>query len=96
MEEESSKLLCINIHRVLFEFERLPFGVKVVPAIFLQVVDTTLSGFDFVVAYLDDILMKSQSLGEHKEHVHKVFTKIQDYRFKLKESKCDFFMEKIK
>ena len=39
--------------------------------------------------------MKSQSLGKHKEHVHKVFAKIQDYGFKLKESNCDFFMEKI-
>ena len=58
--------------------------------------DTMLSGFDFAVAYLDDILIKSQSLGEHKEHVYKVFAKIQDYGFKLKESKCDIFMEKIK
>ena len=58
--------------------------------------DTMLSGLDFVVAYLDDILMKSKSIIEHKELVHKVFTKIQDYCFKLKETKCDFFMEKIK
>ena len=43
--------------------------------------DTMLSCFDFAVAYLDDILMKSQRLGEHKEHIHKVFTKIQDYEF---------------
>ena len=96
VEEESSKLLCINTHYGLFKFERLPFGVKVAPTIFQQVMDTMLSGFDFAVAYLDDILMKIQSLGKHKEHVHKVFAKIQDHGFKLKESKCDFFMEKIK
>ena len=35
--------------------------------------------------------MKSKTITEHKEHVHKVFTKIQDYGFKLKETKCDFF-----
>ena len=55
-----------------------------------------MNGFDFAVSYLDDILMKSQSLGEHKEYVHKVFAKIQDYGFKLKESKRDFLMEKIR
>ena len=41
--------------------------------------------------------MKNKSLIEHKEHVHKVFTKIQNYGFKFKETKYDFFfMEKIK
>ena len=71
-------------------------GVKVAPAIFQQVMDTMLSDLDFTIAYLDNILMNIQNVEQHKEHVHKVFSKIQDYGFKLKESKCDFFMEKIK
>ena len=33
VDEECSKLLCINTHRGLFNFERLPFGVKATPAI---------------------------------------------------------------
>ena len=76
VEEESSKLLCINTHWGLFKFERLLFGIKVAPANFQQVMNTMPSGFDFAVAYLDYILMKSQSLGKHKEHVHKVFAKM--------------------
>ena len=31
VEENSSKLLCINTHRSLFKFERLPFRIKAVP-----------------------------------------------------------------
>ena len=96
VEVVSSKLLCINTHRGLYKLERLPFGDKVAPAIFQQVMDTMLSSLDFALAYLDDILMKSKSKTEHKEHVHKVFTKIHDYGCKLKETKYDFFMEKIK
>ena len=65
VEEESSKLLCINTHCRLYRFELLPFRVKVAPAIFHQVMDTMLSGLDFSVAYLDDILMNSKSLVEH-------------------------------
>ena len=96
VEEESLKLLWINTHCGLYKFEHLPFGVKVALAIFQQVIDPMLSGLDFMVVYFDDILMKSKSIIKHKEHVHKVFTKIQDFGFKLKETKCDFFMEKIK
>ena len=49
----------MQTHRGQLKFERLSFGVKVALAIFLQVMDTMLSGFDFAVACLDDILMKS-------------------------------------
>ena len=78
------------MHHGLYKFERLPFGVKVVPAIFQQVMDTILSGLDFAVGYFDDILMKSKSIIKHKEHVYKVFfTKIQDHGFKLKDTKCE-------
>ena len=96
MEEEWSKLLCINTRRELYKFWCLPFGVKVAPAIFQQVTDTMLSDLNFTVAFLDDILMYSQNVEQQKEHVHKVFSRIQEYGFELKESKCDFFMEKIK
>ena len=53
------------------------------PATFRQVMDTILSGLDFSVAYLDDILMNSKSIVEHKDHVHKVFAKIQVYGFEI-------------
>ena len=96
MEEECFKLLCINTHRELYKFRCLTFRVKVVPAIFQQVMNTMLSDLDLVVAYLDNILMNSQNVEQHQEHVYKVFSRIQEYGFKLKESKCDFFMEKIK
>ena len=62
VEEEFSKLLCINTHWGLHKFGRLPFSVKVAPTIFQQIMDTMLSDLDFVVAYLDDILMNSQNV----------------------------------
>ena len=55
VEENSSKLLCINTHRGLYKFDGLVFGIKVAPAIFQQVMDTMLGDFDSPFAYLDDI-----------------------------------------
>ena len=96
VEEKILKQLFINTHLRLYKFERLTFGVKVAPAIFQQVMDTMQSGLDFSVVYLDDILMNKKRLIEHKDHVHKVFAKIRDNGFKIKETYCDFVMAKIK
>ena len=65
LEEVNSKLLSITMLCGLYKFEHLPFEVKVMPAIFQQVMDTMLRGLDFLVAYLDDILMNSESVVEH-------------------------------
>ena len=61
VEKNSSKLLCINTHRGLYTFDRLVFGIKVSPAISVQVRDTMLGGFDFTFAYLDDIVISSKT-----------------------------------
>ena len=96
VQEESSKLLCIATHKGLFKFNRLAFGIKVAPAIFQQVIDTMLSGLDFSIGYLDDILMKSESIDQHRKHVFQVFERIREYGFTLKDTKCEFFLDKIK
>ena len=51
VEKERLKLLCINTHHGLYKFERLPFGLKVVSAIFQHVKYTMLNGLDFLVTY---------------------------------------------
>ena len=61
------------------------------PAVFQQVMDSMLCELEFVMSYLDDILMNSQSVEQHKAHVYEVFKRIQDDGFKLKEEKCDYY-----
>ncbi len=55
-----------------------------------------LNGLVFAIAYLDNILMNSSDKEQHKSHVHQVVKHIQDYGFKLKDGKCEFFLRKIK
>ena len=94
--QESSKLLCINTHRGLYKYTRLAFGAKVAPTIFLQVMDTMLGNMDYATAYLDDIQVTSKTTAEHRNHIINVFEKLQEYGFKVKEAKCDFFLPEIK
>ncbi|XP_052831270.1 uncharacterized protein K02A2.6-like [Octopus bimaculoides] len=87
VEEECSHSLIINAHRGLFKFKRFPFGVKVASSIFQQVMGTMLGDCDFAIAYLDNILIKSESHEQHGEHVKRLFEKIGEYGFNLSEVK---------
>ena len=82
-------------HRGLFKYERLPFGVKTAPAVFQQIMDTMIAGLDFATAYLDDILVKSNPMEEHRSFQKKKIERIWNYGLKIKENKCDFLLDEI-
>ena len=94
VDEESSKLLCINTHRGLFKYNRPAFRVKV--AIFQQVMDAMLGDLDYATAYFDDILVTNKTTAEYRNHIINVFENLQEYGFKVKEAKYDFFLPEIK
>jgi len=96
ISEECSKYLTINTHKGIFKLNRLPFGLKVAPSLFQQIMDTMLADMEYAIAYLDDILIKSENEVQHKEHIKAVFKRIEEYGFKLGAEKCEFFLKKIK
>src|SRR5882724_7648883 len=49
----------------------------------------------FVVIYLDDILIFSNSLEEHRVHVRHILECLHEYDLHLKPEKCLFHMQKI-
>ena len=55
-----------------------------------------LGGFDFIFAYLDDIVISSKTKELHREHLNKVFEQIREFEFNVKEAKSDFCMNQIK
>ena len=44
----------------------------------------------FVVVYLDDIVVYSATMEEHKEHLAKVFLKLREIQLYVKREKCSF------
>jgi hypothetical protein len=96
VSEESKELLTINTHRGLFQYNRLPFGVKSAPAIFQQIMDTMLTGISGVAAYLDDIIVMGTTQEELHQRLEETLQRIQEFGFRLRQDKCDFFMQSIK
>jgi hypothetical protein len=50
---------------------------------------------DFVVVYIDDILIYSSSLEEHAEHLHKVFQRLRENKLYAKLEKCEFGVTEV-
>lgn len=92
----SQPLLTINTHRGLYQYKRLPFGVKPAPAIFQQIMDTMLANLPGVAVYLDDVIVTGSSKSDLFDRLDAVLTKISEYGFYLKEEKCKFFMDSVK
>jgi len=50
---------------------------------------------DFVVVYIDDILVYSSSMEEHAEHLRKVFQRLKENKLYAKFEKCEFGVSKV-
>jgi len=83
----------------LYEWNVIPFGLCNAPASFQNYINDTL-GTDildrFVSAYLDDILIFSNSLKEHQEHVKLVLERLSIAGLQLDISKCEFEVHETK
>ena len=79
-------------HRSLYEWARLPFSFKNAPAIFQRAMQYVLGDALGVHAlvYLDDIVIFSESVSDHRRHVEDIFRKLKQFGLVIKESKCRF------
>ncbi|EFY87299.1 pol protein [Metarhizium acridum CQMa 102] len=97
MKEGHEWMTAFRTSRGHYEYLVMPFGLTNAPATFQRMIDTILRkqlGV-FVVVYLDDILIYSDTLEEHKRHVHEVLQTLQDNKLLVEASKCQFHQNTV-
>ena len=68
-----------------YEFNSVPFGLAQAPAYFQQLISMVLQDCrDFVMAYLDDIIIFSRTPEEHLKHIEIIFQKLKAAGLKLR------------
>ena len=74
-----------------FEFTTMPFGLMGAPSTFQRLMDRILGDIqDFSAAYLDDVIVYSDSWEEHLRHLSEVLRRLGDAGLKVKAKKCQF------
>nr|VZI16354.1 unnamed protein product [Spirometra erinaceieuropaei] len=74
----------------LFEFTRMPFGLRNATQTFQGFIDQVLRGLDFVYAYIDDLLVASSDAAEHEVHLRQLFERLDSYGVIINAAKCEF------
>lgn len=79
----------------LYEFLRMPFGVKNGAQTFQRFINEILIELDFIFVYVDDILIASKSSQEHKQHLRSLFSKLKEFDINVNPAKCVFGVSEI-
>lgn len=79
-----------------FAWRVMGMGLSNAAPTFQRLMDTIFRDFDFVSAYLDDIMIASKTEEEHLQHLALVFARLREHGLIARESKCAFFQTEIK
>ena len=77
-----------------YKFLVMPFGLTNAPAAFMDLMNRVFQPFldQFVIVFVDDILVYSRSREEHEAHLRTVLLKLRAHRLYAKLSKCEFWL----
>ena len=76
----------------LYEYTVMSFGLTNAPAYFMNLMNSVFMEYldQFVVVFIDDILIYSKTAEEHEQHLRLVVDKLRENQLYAKFSKCEF------
>jgi hypothetical protein len=97
IDEADVEKTAFRTHRGLFQFRRMPFGLRNGPSIFQRIMQGILAPYlwIFCLVYIDDIVIYSRSFEEHIDHLDKVLSAIEKAGITLSPVKCHLFYGSI-
>jgi len=93
METASIEKTAIITPFGLFEYLKMPFGLRNAAQTFQRHIDMVLKELPFVAAYIDDIIVFSVDHQQHQKHLAMVLKRLHEHNLQVKLAKCHFFVQ---
>ncbi|MBW0587101.1 hypothetical protein O181_126816, partial [Austropuccinia psidii MF-1] len=93
------KYLRIIVHFGVYEYLRMPFGIKNAPSHFQRIMNEIFPeelSEGWLIIYIDEIIVCSTTWGEHMYRLSRVLTKIESVNMKISLKKCHFGFKELK
>ena len=80
-----------------YEFLVMPFGLTNASVAFIDLMNRVFQSYvdQFVVVFIDDILVYSKDAQEHEQHLKIVLQTLREKKLYAKLSKCDFWLKEV-
>ena len=95
MAEDSIAKTAVITPFGLFEFLKMPFGLRNAAQSFQRFMDEAFRSMPGVYIYIDDILVSTETEAEHLEELKKVFKILADNNLTVNTNKCNFFKKEV-
>lgn len=97
VQEEDRQKTAFSTPFGLYEFNRMPFGLKTAPATFQRAMDNVLRGLQGLhcLVYLDDVIIFSTSLQEHIDKLRAIFERFRKTNLKVQLDKSEFLRKEV-
>ncbi|MBW0467116.1 hypothetical protein O181_006831 [Austropuccinia psidii MF-1] len=93
VKPNSMEYLRIICHMGIYEYTRMPFGIKNAPAHFQRMMDTIFQEEMFegwMLVYIDDIIIYSETWEDHVQYIDRVLSKCIPINLKISLKRCNF------
>ncbi|MBW0471842.1 hypothetical protein O181_011557 [Austropuccinia psidii MF-1] len=99
LTDNAKELLRIIVHCGIYEYLRIPFGIKTAPSHYQRMMNTIFSeelSEGWLIIYIDDIVVFSETWEDHSTRLERVLQNIVQLNMKISLKKCHLAYSELK
>lgn len=97
MDPKDSEITAFKANNRLYEWLRMPMGVKGASATFQRMMNNVLTGLqgEICLVYIDDVIVYGANLVDHNEKLKLVLDRFKENKLKIRPDKCYFLKKEV-